>query len=63
MMTISDIIEIIIVCALIFFPLGYLARHSMRRIRDTLRLLFAKPRYVKPVGTLRRAKKAMAIQK
>ena len=25
MMTISDIIEIIVVCALIFFPLGYLA--------------------------------------
>ncbi|MFQ1046370.1 cellulose biosynthesis protein BcsF, partial [Acinetobacter sp. NIOH-H-8] len=24
-MTISDIIEIIVVCALIFFPLGYLA--------------------------------------
>ncbi len=48
MMTISDIIEIIVVCALIFFPLGYLARHSLRRIRDTLRLFFAKPRYVKP---------------
>lgn len=47
MMTISDIIEIIVVCALIFFPLGYLARHSLRRIRDTLRLFFAKPRYVK----------------
>ncbi len=29
MMTISDIIEIIVVCALIFFPLGYLARHSL----------------------------------
>lgn len=50
MMTISDIIEIIVVCALIFFPLGYLARHSLRRIRDTLRLFFAKPRYVKPAG-------------
>ncbi|MCV3001257.1 cellulose biosynthesis protein BcsF [Escherichia coli] len=39
-MTISEIIEIIVVCALIFFPLGYLARHSLRRIRDTLRLFF-----------------------
>lgn len=57
MMTISDIIEIIVVCALIFFPLGYLARHSLRRIRDTLRLFFAKPRYVKPAGTLRRTEK------
>ncbi|ENF2826726.1 cellulose biosynthesis protein BcsF [Shigella flexneri] len=59
MMTISDIIEIIIVCALIFFPLGYLARHSLRRIRDTLR----KPRYVKPAGTLRRTEKARATKK
>lgn len=50
MMTISDIIEIIVVCALIFFPLGYLARHSLRRIRDTLRLFFAKARYVKQIG-------------
>ena len=30
MMTISDILQIIVVCALIFFPLGYLARHSLR---------------------------------
>ncbi len=63
MMTISDIIEIIVVCALIFFPLGYLARHSLRRIRDTLRLFFAKPRYVKPAGTLRRTEKAVGNQK
>ena len=62
-MTISDIIEIIVVCALIFFPLGYLARHSLRRIRDTLRLFFAKPRYVKPAGTLRRTEKARATKK
>ncbi len=47
-------------CALIFFPLGYLARHSLRRISDTTRLLFAKPRYVKPAGTLRRATKVKA---
>lgn len=32
MMTISDIVQIILFCALIFFPLGYLARHSLRRI-------------------------------
>ncbi|MCP2603814.1 cellulose biosynthesis protein BcsF, partial [Klebsiella pneumoniae] len=36
MMTISDIIEIIVVCALIFFPLGYLARTLCDAIRDTL---------------------------
>ncbi len=45
MMTISDIVQIILFCALIFFLLGYLARHSLRRISDTTRLLFAKPRY------------------
>lgn len=63
MMTISDIIEIILFCALIFFPLGWLARHSLRRMRDTARLLFAKPRYVKPAGTLRRTVNARANKK
>ncbi|SFR13060.1 MULTISPECIES: cellulose biosynthesis protein BcsF [unclassified Enterobacter] len=55
MMTIGDIIQLIVLCALIFFPLGYATRHSWRRIRTVLRLMFVKPRYVKPVGTLRRA--------
>ncbi|QMI07125.1 cellulose biosynthesis protein BcsF [Citrobacter sp. RHB25-C09] len=63
MMNITDIIEIIIFCALIFFPLGYLARHSLRRISTTARLLFAKPRYVKPAGTLRRAVISRATKK
>jgi cellulose biosynthesis operon protein BcsF/YhjT len=36
------------------FPLGYLTRHYQRRIRTTLRLMFFKPRYVKPAGVLRR---------
>ncbi len=27
MMSISDIIQLVVLCALIFFPLGYLARH------------------------------------
>ncbi len=38
----------------VFFPLGYLTRHYQRRIRTTLRLMFFKPRYVKPAGVLRR---------
>ncbi|EAO3466081.1 TPA_asm: cellulose biosynthesis protein BcsF [Salmonella enterica subsp. houtenae serovar 16:z4,z32:-] len=63
MMTISDIVQIILFCALIFFPLGYLARHSLRRISDTTRLLFAKPRYVKPAGILRRTMKVKADKK
>jgi hypothetical protein len=28
-MNISDIIQLVIFCALIFFPLGYYARHSI----------------------------------
>jgi cellulose biosynthesis operon protein BcsF/YhjT len=54
MMSIADIIELIVFCALIFFPLGYLARHWLHRIRLILRIMFIKPRYVKPAGVLRR---------
>ncbi len=63
MMNVNDIIQIIVFCALIFFPLGYLARHSLRRIRNTARLLFARPRYVKPAGTLHRATNVKADKK
>ena len=63
MMSIGDIGVIIVVCALIVFRLGDLARHCLRRIGDTLRLFFAKPRYVKPAGTLRRTEKARATKK
>ncbi|VTM88785.1 celllulose biosynthesis operon protein BcsF/YhjT [Raoultella ornithinolytica] len=45
MMSISDILQLIVLCALLFFPLGYLTRHYQRRIRTTLRLMFFKPRY------------------
>lgn len=54
MMSISDILQLIVLCALLFFPLGYLTRHYQRRIRTTLRLMFFKPRYVKPASVLRR---------
>ncbi|MGL5699465.1 MAG: cellulose biosynthesis protein BcsF [Kluyvera sp.] len=54
MMSISDIIQLVVLCAVIFFPLGYMAHMHQRRIVNTLRLIFLKPRYVKPVGVLRR---------
>ncbi|MGP3590684.1 cellulose biosynthesis protein BcsF [Vagococcus sp. WN89Y] len=54
MMSVSDIIQLVVLCAIIFFPLGYLARHWQRPIRTALRLLFTKPRYVKSAGILRR---------
>ncbi|KGI62157.1 membrane protein [Enterobacter sp. UCD-UG_FMILLET] len=63
MMNISDIIQLVIFCALIFFPLGYYARHSIRCIRDTARVLFIKPRYVKPAGILTRASHVKADRK
>ena len=62
-MNLSDIIQLVVFCALIFFPLGYYARHSLRRIRDTVRLLFVKPRYIKPAGTLTRAPNVKADRK
>lgn len=63
MMSVSDIIQLVVLCALIFFPLGYLARHWQRTIRTTFRLLFTKPRYVKPAGVLRRASTVKADRK
>lgn len=63
MMQLSDIIQLVVLCALIFFPLGYITRHYIRRIRTVLRMLFIKPRYVKPVGTWRSASTVKAKQK
>ncbi len=63
MMSVSDIVQLIIFCALIFFPLGYLAHHWIRPIRSAFRILFTRPRYVKPAGTLRRASLVKADRK
>ncbi len=63
MMSISDIIQLVVLCALFFFPLGYLARHYQRRITNALRLMFFKPRYVKPAGILRRTPGSRVKQK
>lgn len=63
MMQLSDIIQLVVLCALIFFPLGYITRHYIRRIKAVLRMLFIKPRYVKPVGTWRSASTAKAKRK
>ena len=63
MMQLSDIIQLVVLCALIFFPLGYMTRHYIRRIKAVLRMLFIKPRYVKPVGTWRSASTVKAKRK
>lgn len=63
MMSISDIIQLVVLCALIFFPLGFMARHYWRRIKTTIRLMLFKPRYTRPMGTLRRPAIVKAKQK
>ena len=63
MMSIADIIQLVVLCALIFFPLGYLARHWLYRIRIILRIMFIKPRYVKSAGVIRRPSLVKADRK
>ena len=54
MMSISDILQLIALCALIFIPLGYALCVGKRRMMKALRPLLFRPRFVKPAGTLRR---------
>lgn len=54
MMNITDIIQLVVLCAIIFIPLGYTAHRWLPRLSNSVRLMFLKPRYVKPAGTLRR---------
>ena len=52
MMSLADILQLVVLCALLFFPLGYLTRHYQRRIRTTLRLMFFNLRYVTPAAVI-----------
>lgn len=63
MMTISDIIEIIVVCALIFSRWAIWRGTLCDAFATPYVCSFAKPRYVKPAGTLRRTEKARATKK
>lgn len=54
MIAVTDIVQLVLLCALIFTPLGYLLHKYARRIETTLRLMFFRPRYVKPAGVLHR---------
>lgn len=54
MMSITDIIQLVLLCALLFIPLGYLLRKHARRIEIILRLTFFRPRFIKPEGVLHR---------
>ncbi|HEY1845808.1 MAG TPA: cellulose biosynthesis protein BcsF [Buttiauxella sp.] len=54
-MNITDIIQLVVLCAIIFIPLGYSAHRWLPRLTALIRLLFLKPRYVKSAGTIRRS--------
>lgn len=54
-MNISDIIQLIILCAILFIPLGYALRPRLPRYIDRCKALFFPARYVKPAGVLRRS--------
>ncbi|WP_455426476.1 cellulose biosynthesis protein BcsF [Dryocola sp. LX212] len=53
-MNLTDILQLIALCAIVFIPFGYVSHRWLPRLTATIRLLFLKPRYVKPAGTLRR---------
>ncbi|WP_435948224.1 cellulose biosynthesis protein BcsF [Dryocola sp. BD586] len=54
-MNLTDIMQLVALCAVIFMPLGYFAHRWLPRLAALIRLLFLKPRYVKSAGTLRRS--------
>ncbi|KEA53088.1 MULTISPECIES: cellulose biosynthesis protein BcsF [Mangrovibacter] len=54
MMSLADIFQLIVLCAIIFLPLGYSARRWLPVLHLRVRQILGKPRYVKPVGVLRR---------
>ncbi|AJR01162.1 MULTISPECIES: cellulose biosynthesis protein BcsF [Hafnia] len=54
MMNSMDILQIIIVCAVILLPLGYYLRKKLPHILQSIRQVLFTPRYLKSEGILRR---------
>lgn len=54
-MNITDIVQLIALCALLFIPLGYAGSRWLPRLKRQIRITLMKPRSVKPAGTLRRS--------
>ncbi|WP_367275751.1 cellulose biosynthesis protein BcsF [uncultured Cedecea sp.] len=52
MMNSVDIIQLIILCAIIFIPAGYILKSRLPALRAVIRLRFLKPRFIKPYGIL-----------
>lgn len=52
MINAADVIQLILVCAIIFIPAGYILKSNLDSLKAKLRFKFAKPRFIKPFGTL-----------
>ena len=48
-MSVSDIIEIFILAAILFIPLGYALRSRLPRWKNRLTTRFLRPRYLTPI--------------
>ena len=48
-MSVSDIIEIFILAAILFIPLGYALRSRLPRWKNRLATRFLRPRYLTPI--------------
>ncbi len=57
-MNITDILQLIVLCAVLFIPLGYAGSRWLPRLKRLIRITLMKPRSVKPAGTLRRSHSA-----
>lgn len=51
MMDIDDILQLIVICAVLFFPLGYFFHRRFPHWLPTLQSYFLAPRYLKSAGT------------
>jgi len=52
MMNINDIIQLVLLCAIIFIPTGYMLKQKLPSLIAIIRLRFLKPRFIKPAGKL-----------
>ncbi len=53
-MDLTDIFQLVLLCAVIFIPLGFISRRYVPRLRALFRTYFVRPRYVKSAGILHR---------
>lgn len=52
MMNMADIIQLIVLCAIIFIPAGYILKLKLPSLVALIRFRFLKPRFIKPFGIL-----------